>query len=306
MLTDADDTRLRAAALTWLTVRSNDGADPLSREDLESFKFEGTRVPLIDRQRGIRKPHFLRAALSIVTVYRPEGQARPYEDSTGSDGLIRYKWRGDDPNHAENRALREAGVRKVPLIWFMGVGPGWFQPVFPVFVAGEEPDQQEFALAVDEVFGLAEIDTPLEAQMRRYVERMTKQRLHQPVFRSSVLRAYSRRCAVCSISHGSLLDAAHIVPDSHELGVASVRNGLSLCKLHHAAFDSGILGVRPDLTVQIRKDILEEVDGPMLQHGLQARHGEPLMVLPTLRAERPDISLLGLAYERFTSRQVTA
>lgn len=306
MLTDADDAKLRASALTWLTVRSNDGADPVRREELESFEFEGTRVPLIDRQRGIRKPHFLRAALSIVTVYRAEGQARPYEDSTGSDGLIRYKWRGDDPDHPENRALREAGLRRAPLIWFLGVGPGLFQPVFPVFVAGEQRDQQQFALAVDEVFGLAEIDTPLETQMRRYVERMTKQRLHQPVFRSSVLRAYTRRCAVCAIAHSSLLDAAHIVPDSHDLGEASVRNGLALCKLHHAAFDSGILGVRPNLTVQIRRDILHEVDGPMLEHGLQARHGQPLMVVPSRRSERPDTSLLSLAYERFTSREATA
>ncbi|WP_238705819.1 HNH endonuclease [Serinicoccus chungangensis] len=142
--------------------------------------------------------------------------------------------------------------------------------------------------------------------MRRYVERVTKQRLHQPVFRSSVLRAYGRRCAVCAIAHGSLLDAAHIVPDSHELGEASVRNGLSLCKLHHAAFDSGIMGVRPDLTVQIRRDILEEVDGPMLRHGLQARHAQSLMVVPSRRAERPDTSLLSVAYERFTSRQAMA
>lgn len=302
MLSAADDAGLRAAALTWLTVRSNDGADPISRDELEDFEYNGVRVPLIDRQRGIRKPRFLDAALSIITVYRPEGAVRPYEDGTGADGLIRYKWRGLDPLHAENRALRAAMDMRTPLIWFVGVGPGLFQAVFPVYVAGEEPELNQFALALDEIYGLVDFDSPLEVQMRRYVERVTKQRLHQPVFRSSVLRAYTRRCAVCALAHTSLLDAAHIVPDSHKLGEASVRNGMALCKLHHAAFDAGIMGIAPGLTVQIRQDVLEEVDGPMLRHGLQARHGQPLMVVPRAPSERPSTELLALAYERFRER----
>ncbi|MFC6421950.1 HNH endonuclease [Ornithinimicrobium tianjinense] len=285
--------------MTWLTVRSNDGADPLPRHELESFHFEGERVPLIDRQRGIRKPAILEAALSIITVYRAEGTTRPYEDGTGSDGLIRYKWRGLDPDHAENRALRVAMERRLPLIWFVGVAPGWFQPVFPVYVAGEEPQLNQFALAVDEVFGLVEPETHLEAQLRRYVERVTKQRLHQPVFRSTVLRAYTGRCAVCALAHRDLLDAAHIVPDSHERGEASVRNGLALCKLHHSAFDNRYLGVTPDLTVHIRQDILEEQDGPTLLHGLQRRHGQKLMVLPGPRSQYPSKELLEITYRRF-------
>lgn len=142
--------------------------------------------------------------------------------------------------------------------------------------------------------------------MRRYVDRVTKQRLHQPVFRSSVLRAYVRRCAVCALAHSSLLDAAHIVPDSHELGEASVSNGLALCKLHHAAFDAGILGIRPDLVVRIRGDILEEVDGPMLTHGLQHRHNEPLMVIPSVRSERPGQKYLEKAFSKFMGQSATA
>lgn len=301
MLTAADDAELRAAALTWLTVRSNDGADPIPRTELEGFYFRGTRVPLIDRQRGIRKPRFLDAALSIITVYRPEGAIRPYEDSTGDDGLIRYKWRGSDPGHAENRALRQAMEERLPLIWFVGVGPGLFQPVFPVYVAGEEASQTQFVLAVDELFGLIDPATPLEAQMKRYVERLTRQRLHQPVFRSTVLRAYTNRCSVCSLAHAPLLDAAHIVADADERGEASVRNGLALCKLHHAAFDGLYLGIRPDLTVEIRADILQEVDGPTLKHGLQGRHGQKLMVVPELHRERPARELLEVKYAQFTA-----
>jgi len=104
--------------MAWLTVRTNDGLDAISSEDLKEFEFEDVRVPLIDAQRGIRKPAQLDAALSIRTVYRPEGASRPYEDSAGPDGLMRYKWRGLDGDHPENRALRAAMSERLPMIWF--------------------------------------------------------------------------------------------------------------------------------------------------------------------------------------------
>jgi hypothetical protein len=44
------------------------------------------------------------------------------------------------------------------------------------------------------------------------------------------------------------------------MGDPTVSNGLALCKLHHSDFDGHILGVRPDLVVEIREDILREKD----------------------------------------------
>ena len=61
----------------------------------------------------------------------------------------------------------------------------------------------------------------------------------------------------------SEIDAAHILPDGHPRGEPVVQNGLALCKLHHAAFNRHVLGVRPDLTVELRPDVLREPDGPM-------------------------------------------
>ncbi|MDQ3527204.1 MAG: HNH endonuclease [Actinomycetota bacterium] len=297
--TREDDAALRVAAQQWLSVRTNDGLDPIHSEDLADFTFRGQRIALIDPQRGIRKPAVLDAALSIRTVYRPEGAARPYQDGTGPDGLIRYKWRGEDGNYSENRALRAAMELRLPLIWFFGVGSALYQPVFPVYLVGEEPDLQQFALALDETFEIRDVDTPAEAQLRRYIIRETKQRLHQPVFRSTVLRAYERRCAVCSLAHPQLLDAAHIVPDSDERGEASVVNGLAMCKLHHSAYDSRLLGITPDYVVEVTPRIMAEVDGPTLLHGLQGRHGQRLMVLPRARREHPSPDLLGIRYEAF-------
>lgn len=68
---------------------------------------------------------------------------------------------------------------------------------------------------------------------------------------------------------------------------------------HHGAFDARILGIRPDLVVQIRRDLLDEIDGPMLEHGLKERHDQPLMILPRACQERPDPELLEIEYQRF-------
>jgi putative restriction endonuclease len=252
----------------------------------------------MDLQRGIRKPAVLDSALSFRTVYRPEGAVRPYDDAVGPDGLIRYKYRGTDPEHPENRALRTAMERRLPLIWFFGVGPALYLPTFPVFIVDEEPQQLQFA--VDAVSGGAlNPESRLEETLRRYITVETKRRLHQPIFRATVMRAYETRCAVCALGHSSLLDAAHIVPDREEGGVAAVRNGLALCKIHHAALDARILGVRPDYVVQIKAELLDEIDGPMLKHGLQERHGQTLMVLPRARREQPDPQLLEQSYAIF-------
>jgi putative restriction endonuclease len=76
-----------------------------------------------------------------------------------------------------------------------------------------------------------------------------------------VLAAYREHCAICRLRHKELLEAAHIVADRDPEGEPHVSNGLALCKLHHAAFDRHIIGVRPDYVVEVRLDILEEVIG---------------------------------------------
>src|SRR5262249_10191915 len=122
---------------------------------------------------------------------------------------------------------------------------------------------------------------------RAYVTLTTQHRLHQQSFRMRVIHAYRKCCTICRLKHEELLDAAHILPDGHPKGEPWVCNGLALCKLHHAAFDSNILGVRPDLVVEVRDDVLEETDGPMLQHGIKECHEKKLLVLPALRELRP-------------------
>jgi len=294
------DSRLRREAMAWLTVRTNDGADSISSEELREFAIDGRRFLLMDRQRGIRKPAELSAALSIRTVYAPSAEKRPYDDDVGEDGLLRYKWRGDDAGQAENRALRAAMEQRVPLIWFFGVGQARYQPIFPIFLVAEERDHHQFVVDLDVVRDLAVPASPLEGQLRRYVMRETRQRLHQPVFRASVLRAYETRCAVCSLRHSELLDAAHYRSRPRRgRHCPRCETEWRCARSTMPPMTASFLGVRPDLVVEIRADLLAEIDGPMLQHGLKERHGQQLMVLPRGRVEQPDPHLLEISYARF-------
>lgn len=108
--------------MAWLDQQARAGDRLPGYHDLASFTFGGRRVPLLDIQRGIRKPAMLGAALSIRTSFTPPGQAPPYQDAQGPDGLLRYKYRGDDPDHPENAALRNAWRAGLPVDLVRGGG----------------------------------------------------------------------------------------------------------------------------------------------------------------------------------------
>lgn len=292
---------IRQEIFRWLDARRAEGVETFSQTSTSDLPIAGERIRLMPTQQGIWKPRNLGAALSFRTVYRPDGAMRPYDDAIGSDGLYRYKMRGDDPHHYQNQALRDAQAFGLPLIWWLGVQGGDYSPLYPVFLVGEERDDLQFVVDIDAV-PQTDITWPSVAFELdpTYRQRLTKIRLHQRPFRAAVLRAYRTACAVCSFRHGDLLDAAHILEDSRG-GRPVVTNGLTLCKMHHAAYDHQILGITPDYEVRVNRDVLEEVDGPMLRHGIQEFHGRKLMVLPTRRNERPDRLLLEERYERFTS-----
>ena len=151
--------------MQFLTLRTNDGLDSISKQELLDFTIDGEMFRLMDPQRGIRKPRQLSSALSISTVYRRQGADRPYEDAVGADGFLRYKWSGVDPDHQDNRGLRAAMEQKVPLIWFFGVGPGQFQPIFPVYLVDEEVGLHQFVVATDFARDLHVTDSPIESHL---------------------------------------------------------------------------------------------------------------------------------------------
>jgi len=302
MFDRAHDARVRAAAFEWLGDQVMRHTDVLPRQVLAAgFVLDGVRVPLLGPQ-GIFKPKVLsEVPLSITTA--PEG---PYDDAFSPDGLLRYRYRGNDPNHPDNRGLRAAMEHRLPLIYLHGLAPGRYVAAWPVFVVGDDPANLSFSVEVDdasyfkrpeEIGAEAAIKEGDDAR-RRYITASVRVRLHQRAFRERVLDAYRRQCAFCRLSHEELLDAAHIVPDNAPEGEPVVRNGLALCALHHTAFDRYFVGLRPDYIIEVRADIRKERDGPTLVHAIQALHGNRI-VLPRSVLLRPDPKLVEMRYEQF-------
>lgn len=66
----------------------------------------------------------------------------------------------------------------------------------------------------------------------------------------------------------------------------------------HGAFDAHILGIRPDLVIDIRKEVRDEADGPMLRRGLRGFHGESIHV-PRPAELKPSTEFLAMRYDLF-------
>jgi putative restriction endonuclease len=265
---------------------------------MEGVTLNGERIPLWNHQKGIFKPRAVGpngAALSIQTSI-----ASPYDDVHDTDeGRIHYKYRGSDPNHPDNVALRHAWERRLPLIYLIAVDPGYYDIIAPIFISEDAPGALEFTLQADQSAWLTHSDNEvMTAARREYATRAVLQRLHQQQFRRMVLSAYREQCAICCLRRVELLDAAHILADRHPKGEPIVTNGLGLCKIHHSAYDVDIIGIDPDAGVHVREDVLREVDGPMLKHGLQEVAGTRL-ILPYKPALRPNRDFLAERFERF-------
>jgi len=294
------DDALRASCFASLDVLcATHGDDVPYTGGLDAgFAFRGQRVPFLSPQKGIYRAAVQEgpAALSINTSF-----ASPYDDEATNDGFF-YAYRAGSIDQPDNRALRAACAHQVPLIYFIATQPGWYKPLYPTYVVEDDQVARRVLVSPGRMIGPVDerSPTPIEDVIeRRYAVRETRVRLHQDRFRGRVLLAYSNRCTICRLKESRLLDAAHIVGDLEMKGEPSVSNGLSLCSIHHRAFDADLVGVSPDYTVHVAPRLLVDEDGPMLE--LLKGFDETTIVVPTRRAWKPDRERLAERFERFTA-----
>lgn len=266
----------------------------------EGFYCEGTRITLKGQQ-GIWKPKAFNYPISITSML--DG---PYADSLDENGILKYKYRGDNPYHSNNMALRRAYHDKVPLIFFQEVSRHEYSAVWPIYIHEDNPKGLYVKATVEPLYNVISADSwnnviLASPNERRYAVVESRRRLHQGRFRAVVLTAYKERCAMCNLGHRELLDAAHIIPDSEIEGVASIDNGISLCKIHHAAYDQNFIGIDPDFTIHVKKELLVEIDGPMLEHGLKRLNNRKI-ILPTKVEDRPNRDNLDSRFQQFSKQ----
>lgn len=273
----------------------------LSRQELSEFVYQEEVVRLIDPQGGIWNPGAswtaspaLSATLSINTTL-----SGIYDDQEVADGLWRYDYQSGGVE-GKNTKLRKAWELQLPIIWFRQQEIGRRYVPYLVYVVDDFPEFGYCLISPDLSLSLA-IKTGDEIQ-KRYALREMKQRLHQPAFRARVLSAYGVRCAVCNLQMGALLEGAHITPDSDPNSSTKVNNGISLCTIHHSAYDAALLGIDTDFSIHIRADVMQESDGPMLKYGLQEMHRRDL-ILPSQQDHWPDLSRLSHRFHEFEEKE---
>ncbi|MGQ5649925.1 phosphorothioated DNA-binding restriction endonuclease [Streptomyces sp. EKR5.2] len=126
-----------------------------------------------------------------------------------------------------------------------------------------------------------------------------QRRARRPGFAEDVLNAYAYACAFCGFD-GAVgrnpvgLEAAHVRWHSQD-GPDEVDNGLALCSLHHTLFDLGVLGLGPDLRIQVSRRYVARSAAGRAVDALQGRY---------VAAPRPGHSALDAQYVDWHQRQV--
>jgi len=112
------------------------------------------------------------------------------------------------------------------------------------------------------------------------------------LFRGVIMRLYDYTCAACrfrlvTLDGMTAVDAAHIVPFSvsHDDGIG---NGLALCKLHHWAFDNGLISIDDKFCLLVSVTFEESGNEYFALNNLQSKS----IFLPKEKPFRPSISML--------------
>ena len=171
-----------------------------------------------NRARGIFKPKQMSGALSVKTVVPREGRRAWYEDQHGEDrfdavtGFLRYDLARGGPEDPTNRALQLAMERRAPVIYFVGLRPGMYEPLFPVWVEAIHGSVALLSAAARPLPDFGAL--PALERERSYTEQTVRVRRHQQWFSARTKAAYGHRCGLSGLPVPELLVAAHIKPDA--------------------------------------------------------------------------------------------
>ncbi len=107
-------------------------------------------------------------------------------------------------------------------------------------------------------------------------------------FRKRVLGAYEHRCSFCGVQL-ELIDAAHIIPVAASTSTDETKNGLALCKLHHAAFDRNLISFNERYKIEVSESEISRLTASNLVGGLKEfkQQLRTAIILPNDRRDYP-------------------
>jgi putative restriction endonuclease len=257
----ASDDLIRMLALQRVTELRNLWGDSIPESELAKGVRVGDDTVLLKGPSGIFKPRQLSdGPLTILSTLQSRYEDELLDDSNS----LRYSYAIPSKEHENTGLKRLAGTQKpVILLKQVKAKPRPEYMVVAMWVEGFDDRLRQFSLSTRADLTVrpeSEGEIVIREIRRAYGETTVRTRLHQAYFRRDVLEVYRGHCCVCELQTRPLLQGAHIVPDAAAEGVAAVQNGLSLCSLHHAAYDRNILRINPDYVVSVEREWIREGD----------------------------------------------
>jgi putative restriction endonuclease len=247
-------------------------------------------IPQIERFHnlitGIFKPAWSDYALSIVIR-----TASPYDAKDEivflDDGrwLMTYSPRAGGLQIADNRALIKCMDDRVPLGVFRQLTDkndkklgSTYRVLGLGLVTAYDANQDVFIVESPDHSALESITNTISDESIRYEVQLYAQVMNsfQPfvkeesftytttmpkrdiAFREIVVREYDFTCSVCNMKFRwqgfTEATAAHIIP-KHKNGTDDPRNGLSLCRTHHWAFDQGVFSLSDNYEILLSPSV---------------------------------------------------
>lgn len=270
------------------------------------FRNTAEYIPGVDRihplMAGIYKPAWSEYALCIKMA-----SGSPYEHKDEvvflDDGrwLMTYSPRSGGLEISDNHALVRCMDDHMPLAVIQQVADKTKGSTYKVLglgiISSFDSAHDVFIVESADLPALTQVSAAIEDETQRYevllyaqltndfrpfvqedrVAYLASMPKRDEAFREVLLTEYNYSCAICEmkfvVDNLHEAQAAHIVPKKQN-GTDDPRNGLTLCRAHHWAFDSGLFTLASDYTIVLspmvrraesRKFELQSVEGTHIQ-----------------------------------------
>jgi len=236
-------------------------------------------VPLAAHVGTLGKSH--RGRDDVERRFQNPGQGKPVSAPAGRFPVLLGLWEeaerpvlvAMDAQHRIGKETRQSLFAPLPLLQ-RAVALGWadqpsstgelliaFHPaMLPVYAESVSRGIVISPREVETVLDAAGLREGDQASITERARRATTQLVRDAEFGRRVCQVYGSLCAMCGFNF-SLVEGAHIYPASAPDTSDAVWNGLSLCRNHHAAFDSHRLFVHPESRrIILHPEVLSEAE----------------------------------------------
>jgi hypothetical protein len=180
----------------------------------------------------------------------------------------------------ETNSVKECAFKELPLFVILPGNTLKKRSIRLGWVEDYDDDSEQFLIKFGEVkpAPIEEENQIFTAKTKRKkkLKEVSTRSNNQTKFRFDVLKRYGSKCAVCGIDNKYLVDAAHIIPVDDD-DSDDPRNGLILCKNHHAAFDRNLFKINPDdLSIILQDSLINISESKLVTKTGKMPHTEAL------------------------------